>query len=76
MSIDIGGSTMIERWQKVYLRDISDPNIYTDPEFKIAVQFGVSFTPATVVFDKGAFIKRVISGYNPEDHDALEKALK
>ena len=75
VSIDIGGKAMIERWQKVYLKQMEGAKVYLDPDFAIAGQFGVTFTPASVLFEKGAVLKQVVSGYNPGDHSTLESVL-
>ncbi|MDF1536833.1 MAG: TlpA disulfide reductase family protein [bacterium] len=76
VSIDIGGKDMVERWMKVYMKKMEGAMVYVDPDFAIASKFGVSFTPATVLFEKGALVRQVISGYSPDSHSAIEDILK
>ena len=76
VSIDLGGAKRVNAWKSTYLKNVENPNLYTDPQFELAAMFGFSYTPASVLFEKGAAIKQVLTGYNKSVHGAIESVLK
>ncbi len=44
-----------------------------DPEFKIAQNFGIAFTPALIYFDKAGKIIFINKGYKPGDQELIEE---